>query len=124
MVEDDLRRVFLHKWPSGHGKPTFIVKNDQLELLNVPVPARVEPGQKNEHPEDFARFRQKWFDGHDPDDLRFTDHEEQVIVGILREFDAVVRKANARFVVVYLPSLKDTRTDLPCRTMLGRTAVN
>jgi tetratricopeptide (TPR) repeat protein len=51
MILDDFARSDASVWHTGQGKPRFALRDGKLELLNVPPPPRVAPGQWLKPPE-------------------------------------------------------------------------
>lgn len=100
LIGHDLARAHMHKWPSGHGKPRFRLKDGELVLTNVPVPDRIQPGQPNLHELDAFEFlRLRYRNAAVVAEQRSLELPLAILVG-LRD---LVAEQGAQLRVVYLP---------------------
>jgi hypothetical protein len=113
VIPADLERAYMYKWLTGHGRPHFILENDQLKLTNVPVPPRIEPGQRNVHPIDFVNFLRAQFFPVKPD-----PGQELVPFRIIQEQKNLVESQHHRFILLILPELLDIASDRKMRLKL------
>jgi hypothetical protein len=106
-IEDDFRRMALKAFLTQNPKPQLAVEDDELVVLNVPVPtwgAGSNTSWFKEFPRKTALFQivrgvlERYLNDYDP---------WPVVERLFVELDALSRKRSQEFVLVYLPTKGD-----------------